>query len=44
MRWRSRRATRSDADAQDIDAAWKRAVEAGCEVVMPLEVMFWGDR
>ena len=29
---------------KDIDAAWKRAVEAGCEVVMPLEVMFWGDR
>jgi PhnB protein len=28
----------------DIDTAWKRAVEAGCEVVMPLEVMFWGDR
>ena len=29
---------------RDIDAAWKRAVEAGCEVVVPLEVMFWGDR
>ncbi len=29
---------------RDIDAAWKRAVEAGCEVVVPLDVMFWGDR
>lgn len=28
----------------DIDAAWNRAVEAGLEVVMPLQVMFWGDR
>ncbi|TCL75528.1 VOC family protein [Rhizobium sp. BK251] len=28
----------------DIDAWWKRAVEAGAEVVMPLDVMFWGDR
>ena len=28
----------------DIDAWWKRAVDAGCEIVMPLQVMFWGDR
>ncbi|PWK72591.1 glyoxalase/bleomycin resistance/extradiol dioxygenase family protein [Aminobacter sp. AP02] len=28
----------------DIDAWWKRAVDAGCEVVAPLDVMFWGDR
>ena len=28
----------------DGDAWWKRAVEAGCEVVMPFERMFWGDR
>lgn len=28
----------------DIDAWWKRAVDAGCEVVVPLDVMFWGDR
>jgi uncharacterized glyoxalase superfamily protein PhnB len=27
-----------------IDAWWKRAVDAGCEIVMPLQVMFWGDR
>ncbi|MEI2298951.1 VOC family protein [Ensifer sp. MJa1] len=28
----------------DIDAWWDRAVAAGAEVVMPIEVMFWGDR
>jgi PhnB protein len=28
----------------DIDAAWERAVAAGCEVLLPLQVMFWGDR
>ncbi len=28
----------------DIDAWFKRAVEAGAEVVMPVELMFWGDR
>jgi PhnB protein len=28
----------------DGDAWWSRAVEAGCEVVMPFERMFWGDR
>jgi len=28
----------------DIDAWWKRAVEAGAEIVMPLEKQFWGDR
>lgn len=28
----------------DIDAAWKRAVDAGCEIVLPLQKMFWGDR
>jgi PhnB protein len=28
----------------DVDAAFKRAVEAGCQVTMPLMDMFWGDR
>ena len=28
----------------DCDAAFQRAVDAGCEVRMPLEDMFWGDR
>lgn len=30
--------------AENIDSWWKRAVDTGCEVVMPLDVMFWGDR
>ena len=30
--------------SDDVDAAWARAVEAGCEVVMPLDDTFWGDR
>jgi uncharacterized glyoxalase superfamily protein PhnB len=29
---------------EDVDAAWKRATDAGCEVTMPLGDMFWGDR
>jgi PhnB protein len=28
----------------DVDAAFKRATEAGCTVVMPVADMFWGDR
>ena len=28
----------------NVDAAFKRAVEAGCKVLMPLADMFWGDR
>jgi PhnB protein len=28
----------------DVDAWWQRAVDAGVEVLMPLELMFWGDR
>ena len=31
-------------DSDGIEACWKRAIEAGCEVVVPLDVMFWGDR
>ena len=27
-----------------IDAWWDRAVAAGAQVVMPVELMFWGDR
>jgi uncharacterized glyoxalase superfamily protein PhnB len=27
----------------DIDAWFKRAVDAGCAVAMPVEKMFWGD-
>lgn len=28
----------------DGQARWDRAVAAGCEVVMPFQPMFWGDR
>jgi len=28
----------------DADAWWERAVAAGCEVTMPLDNQFWGDR
>jgi PhnB protein len=28
----------------DVDAAFKRAVDAGATVAMPLTDMFWGDR
>lgn len=28
----------------DADAWYKRAVDAGCTPIMPLENMFWGDR
>lgn len=31
------------ADA-DVDRWWQRAVDAGCEVTTPLQLMFWGDR
>ena len=28
----------------DPDSTWRRAMEAGCNQVMPLENQFWGDR
>jgi PhnB protein len=28
----------------DADAVWKRAVDAGCQVRMPLDLQMWGDR
>jgi uncharacterized glyoxalase superfamily protein PhnB len=28
----------------DIDSWWTRAIDAGCESVMPVQEMFWGDR
>ncbi len=28
----------------DVDAWWKRAVEAGAKVLLPVSEMFWGDR
>ena len=29
---------------EDVDAAWKRAVDAGAKPIMPLADQFWGDR
>jgi PhnB protein len=29
---------------RDVDSAFKRAADAGCKVLRPLEDMFWGDR
>ena len=29
---------------EDVDSAWAKAVNAGCEITMPLENTFWGDR
>ena len=29
---------------EDVDAAWKRAIDAGAKVLTPLDNMFWGDR
>jgi uncharacterized glyoxalase superfamily protein PhnB len=31
-------------DDARIDQWWQRAVDAGCEITNPLQVMFWGDR
>lgn len=31
-------------DESQIDSWWDRAVAAGCEITLPLQVMFWGDR
>jgi PhnB protein len=28
----------------DVDALWERALEAGAEVSVPLQELFWGDR
>jgi len=29
---------------EDVDALWQRAVDAGAEVLSPLQDQFWGDR
>ena len=29
---------------ENVDAAWKRAVDAGAKTIMPLADQFWGDR
>jgi PhnB protein len=29
---------------ENVDAAWKRAIDAGAKPVVPVQDMFWGDR
>lgn len=29
---------------EDVEAAWARATKAGCKVILPLQMMFWGDK
>lgn len=31
-------------DTDDVDGLWQRAVDAGAEVLSPLQDQFWGDR
>jgi PhnB protein len=31
-------------ETPNVDAAWDKAVKAGCTVAMPLDNQFWGDR
>jgi uncharacterized glyoxalase superfamily protein PhnB len=31
-------------NSMDVDNEFQRAVDAGCEVTMPLELQFWGDK
>ena len=31
-------------NVDDVEAWWNRAVEAGAQITMPLQVMFWGQR
>jgi uncharacterized glyoxalase superfamily protein PhnB len=30
--------------SENVDSAWKKAVDAGAEPIAPLEDQFWGDR
>lgn len=41
---RERHGTTLHLPLQDVDRWWQRAVEAGMEVVVPLELQFWGER
>jgi len=42
--YRSRRAVRLTVYVPDADAAWAKALAAGCNVVSPIGDQFWGDR
>jgi uncharacterized glyoxalase superfamily protein PhnB len=42
--WQPPQAFTLHLQVDDPSAWWERAVAAGAEVVLPLQVMFWGDR
>lgn len=42
--YRSGKALRLTLYLPDADAAWARALAAGCKIAMPLREQFWGDR
>lgn len=42
--WKEPQGTTLTMQVDDIDMWWKRAVDAGCVVTMPLQKQFWGDR
>ncbi|HYV73241.1 MAG TPA: VOC family protein [Candidatus Binatia bacterium] len=42
--YRSGPAIRLTLYVPDADAAWARAIAAGCKVVSPIQDQFWGDR
>jgi uncharacterized glyoxalase superfamily protein PhnB len=42
--YRSGRALRLTLYFPDADAAWAKALAAGCKVAMPIREQFWGDR
>ena len=42
--YRSGRAVRLTLYVPDADAAWAKAIAAGCKVLSPLRDQFWGDR
>lgn len=42
--YRSGRAVRLTLYLPDADAAWAKAIAAGCKVVSPIRDQFWGDR
>lgn len=37
-------ATSTHIYVEDVESAWRRAIDAGAEIMMPLDNTFWGDR
>jgi PhnB protein len=42
--WQQPAGTTLHLQVDDVEAWWKRATEAGAEIQLPLQDMFWGDR